>query len=143
MYKRIEKGIRESKAGTYSIDIELPPRTERNEHSHSFHIGTVNSLDKAREIKRKADDICSLIGKENAIKPLQELKKSISKRGKLETQIRALERILDTHDRIYGKFTLENKTDDYVEYTEEEIQEWKDEREALTIAIELLKAKRR
>ena len=138
MYKRVEKGIRESGNGTYAISIDLPPREGYKEKSYAFHLGTVDSLDKAREVRRKAEEICLHIGKNKALEPLQALKNSLNKKAKLGVSIGALERLLDDHDRIYGGYTLNDEFDE--EYTEE-IQEWKDEREALVMAIECLRKK--
>ena len=73
---RIEKGIRQT-GNTFSIDIELPPRKGRIEHSHSFHIGTVDNINDARIIRDKAFKLRTECSKDEIIQVLEDLKKEI------------------------------------------------------------------
>lgn len=141
MYKRVETGIRECRNGKYSISIELPPREGHKEKSYSFHIGTVTTLEEAKEIRSKAEKYRYLYGGD-CLEELEELKKHIAKMKpkkltKSEAAV-ALKRLLSDHDRVYGEYTLVDEADvNYDDYDEDQIQEWKNEREALEMAVGL------
>lgn len=60
------------------------------------------------------------------------IEKGISKKD----AVKALKNLLEDHDRIYGEYTLFNKTDD--SFDKEEIEQWKAERKALVMAIKCI-----
>ena len=133
------KGIRRTGEESYAVFIDLPPRYSKKEKSYRFYIGTVNSLEKAKSIRYKAEEYRYLYGGD-CLDELKELKKSISK--KKTNVVSALKRILDEHDRIYGDYTLVDEVN-HDKYDKETIDERKEEREALEYAIKILKRRTR
>ena len=85
---RIEKGIRQT-GNTFSIDIELPPRKGRIEHSHSFHVGTVDNINDARIIRDKAFKLRAECRKDKIIEEFEDLKNEIRKQRVVQKVVKS------------------------------------------------------
>ena len=100
MYKRIEPGIKQYEGGTYIVYMSLPKREGRKEAGYSFHVGTVNTLEEAREIRDKSLKITGTYDKEKALEELLKLKKSISdKRMTRKKALVVLNNLLKDYDK--------------------------------------------
>lgn len=130
----IEKGILKHKSGRFGVYIALPSRYNNRKNGYNFCIGTVDTIEQAREVRKIAEEL-----KENdEFGELERMKTLLSKKALTKkSMIIALNRILKNHDSVYGDYTIkEHGPDEY--YDLEQIQEWKHERGALIYAIKQL-----
>ena len=140
----LAKGIRKS-GKNYMVYIDLPPRDGYKEKTYAFHLGTVESLSEAKEIRQKAEQIreeckdCLWFGDtDDCLYFLNKLKESIKNRRVTRKDAACiLEDMLYEH-QCNSCFVDFSSTDDReIEHAEDWIQKEK----ALKLAIKALKGK--
>ncbi len=85
-YETIESGIRVrhgSEGDSYNVSLELAPRKGRKEKSYTFHVGSFPTLEKAREVRTKAEDIYNKTEGKKQAAALMELKEQYKRRNKM------------------------------------------------------------
>lgn len=105
---RIEKGIRQT-GNTFSIDIELPARKDRKEKSHSFHIGTVNSLSEARIIRDNAFKLRTSCSKDEVITHFENLKKEINNQRAIQKVVKSRLKDIESCLNTYADIVLSDE----------------------------------
>lgn len=129
----VEKGIKQL-GNKYVVYIDLTPIQTGREKTYSFHIGTLNTLEEARDIRRKAEEIVRFCGK-RALEPLEELKKQIAdNRMTKKKAANILKEMLYEHRLNSNFIAWDSDYDDDIRHKED----WKAKEKALEIAIKCL-----
>lgn len=73
----VEKGIKKQ-GEKYVVYVSLDPRKSKKEHTYSFYVGTLDTLEEARDIKSKAEEITTFCKGNYALEALTALKNQIA-----------------------------------------------------------------
>ena len=124
--------------GTLLTLIELPKRPDKKEKTYSFHLGTVDSLKKAREYRDKANAVFERYSKEEPeafIHELKKLKEQVkSEKPSKEDAVRVLKIMKLELEQSVINIDFRSENSDEIE----KVQDWKERDQALSMAIAAL-----
>lgn len=140
MYKTIEHGIRKTKSGKHEVYVNLPPRENHKEKGYIFHIGTIESLEEAKEIRNKAYEIRkeNELYMEDCIEELNKLKEIVKRKYKPISKRNAI----STLNMMLYELECNSAFIDFSSFDDEEVERqenWKERKEALELAIKCLR----
>lgn len=135
MYETVERGIRQSNSGKYEVYVIL---TLRRNYKERIHIGTLESLEEAMEIRDKAYKIREENNPEDCFEKLIKLKDIVKRKYKPSTRKEAI----GVLNMMLYELECNSAFIDFSSFDDEEIErqeDWKERKEALELAIKCLR----